>query len=121
MPRRAPRPCAVPGCPRLVREGSYCAEHLAERRRSQDARRGTAAQRGYGQHWRKIRARFLRKYPRCARCGAVATVAHHIKRVRDGGRHTEDNLMALCAACHSRLHAESGESFTPAAEGGKGR
>lgn len=114
---RAARICAVPGCSVLIRDGSYCPEHQAQRRREHDARRGTPSQRGYGAHWRMIRARFLRKHPRCERCGGRATIAHHIVRVRDGGRHTDDNLQALCASCHSKLHADSGESFAPTARG----
>jgi len=113
-PRRAPRVCSQPGCPNLVRgPRRFCDKHQAQEYARQDARRGTAAQRGYGEHWRQIRARFLKRLPLCELCGRPATVAHHRRRVRDGGRHTDDNLQALCASCHSQLHAESGESFSP--------
>ena len=112
MPRRAARPCSVPGCPELIRgKGRFCAQHQAEEYARQDARRGSATRRGYGTKWRRIRARFLARYPTCKTCGAPATVAHHKVRRRDGGRDSFDNLMALCTSCHSRLHAESGESF----------
>jgi 5-methylcytosine-specific restriction endonuclease McrA len=31
--------------------------------------------------------------------------AHHIQRVADGGTHSEDNLIVLCANCHRIAHA----------------
>lgn len=115
MPRKAPRPCKVPRCPNLVHgDRIYCEdhEHLERARKARaDARRGTAAQRGYGAGWQKRRAQFLARHPVCEECGRPATVAHHIVRKRDGGSDRDHNLRALCASCHSRLHAETGESF----------
>jgi len=112
-PRRAARVCSQPGCPNLVRTPGerFCPEHLAEERRRQDARRGSSAQRGYGPHWQKIRSRYLALHPRCEQCGAPATTVHHKVRLRDGGSNRVENLESLCQPCHSRLHAESGESF----------
>ena len=113
MPYKVARPCSFPGCPRLVREpGKWmCPEHQKEYEKEQDARRGSAAERGYDARWRDIRDRFLAANPTCEKCGATATVAHHIIRRRDGGKDHPRNLMALCASCHSRLHAAAGHNW----------
>ena len=113
MPRRAARPCSQPGCPNLVfrHDRRFCDVHQSQEWKKQDAKRGTSAQRGYGQRWREIRDRYLTDHPFCEKCGDPATIAHHIVRKRQGGRDAADNLIALCQSCHSRLHAESGESF----------
>lgn len=113
MPYKAARPCSHPGCPELVREPgvSRCPKHQREYEQAQDAKRGTAAERGYDARWREIRERFLYDHPMCEKCGAPATVAHHIVRRRDGGKDTPRNLMALCASCHGRLHAKAGHNW----------
>ena len=113
MPRRAARACSHPGCPLLVRESgvSRCPEHQQEYERKQDARRGSATERGYDARWREIRDRFLAEHPLCEKCGKAATVAHHIVRRREGGKDTPHNLMALCGSCHSRLHAKAGHNW----------
>ena len=115
MPRLPARPCAHRGCPNLVRgrDRRFCPEHQSEEWKRQDAQRGTAAERGYDFRWREIRDQFLADHPLCAQCGnAPATVAHHVVRKRDGGSDDPSNLLALCASCHSALHAESGESWS---------
>ena len=42
----------------------------------------------------------------CAYCGhrdGLNLTAHHIKRKRDGGKDTPENLIALCYNCHNRV------------------
>ena len=43
-----------------------------------------------------------------ARALTAATDVHHIVPRRDGGPDEEDNLMALCHACHSRVTGQGG-------------
>ncbi len=113
MPRRAPRPCGKPGCPRLTREKRrLCTEHLrewearraaalAERRKRYDAKRPSAHKRGYGRRWRKLRDMVLARSPVCE-CGALATeVDHKVARAK-GGTDEWDNLVAMCKSCHSK-------------------
>lgn len=50
------RVCTEPGCGELVKDGR-CDEH----RRARDRARGTAAQRGYGQAHRSLRASWQRR------------------------------------------------------------
>jgi len=109
MPRRAARPCSAPGCPNLVRGRGvrYCAEHLAEHRKKQDAERGSASERGYGPQWQKARDAYLKEHPWCQRCGKKrAIIVHHIVRKRDGGSDEPLNLLALCKLCHTQVHAQ---------------
>jgi len=71
--------------------------------REYNRQRGSSTAQGYDSHWVKIRAMFLRHNPQCARCGGMATEAHHKTTLKDGGTHHFDNLMALCKQCHSSI------------------
>jgi 5-methylcytosine-specific restriction protein A len=83
------------------------------RQAEHDAQRGTAAQRGYGARWQRVRLRFLKTHPLCAECersGLVtaATDVHHLVPRRSGGPDAESNFEALCHECHSRITAQGG-------------
>jgi len=113
-PRRLPSPCRAIGCPALVDGGGYCPTHKRDEARRYDAQRGTATQRGYNAHWRRVRAAVLADEPLCRRCreaGRVTPAAevHH----RDGNAHNlaRDNLEPLCRSCHSRESATSGQRW----------
>ncbi len=84
----------------------------AERRRDADARRGSAASRGYDGNWRRVRLAFLKAHPLCVFCRAAgrveaATVADHVVAVVDAPERRLDwsNLRALCKPCHDRRTA----------------
>jgi 5-methylcytosine-specific restriction enzyme A len=100
MPYRPATPCRYPGCPELTHE-RYCPEHRGQVR--PDDRPGSTA-RGYGSRWQTVRRMFLRREPLCELCGDTATVAHHKVEKKDGGRDNFENLQALCAVCHNRVH-----------------
>lgn len=112
MPRRAARPCKAPGCPNLVRgQGAYCEEHSKQQKTKSDAQRGTAAQRGYGARWRRLRKMFLAENPLCADPFGVhaergetvaASQVDHIVAKSRGGTDDWDNLQSLCRSCHDR-------------------
>ena len=125
MPKRPPRPCSQPGCPALT-DGQYCPEHrkLAAVRYNR-YERDPAIQKLYGGTWPCIRARFLAAHPLCAVCqkeGRVtaADEVHHIQPLSRGGTHAEDNLMALCKECHSRITAREGGRWAPAGRSRRG-
>ena len=118
MPRKPRKPCAFPGCPRLVESGSrYCSEHQKEEdRRYEKYGRYPHTRRRYGRAWKRIRDRYVSTHPLCEMClkdGRYAKTeeVHHIKPLSEGGTHDDDNLMALCKSCHSRIHAERGDRW----------
>lgn len=93
--------------------GLYCNAHLDQElaeRRAEDERRGTAASRGYGSRWRRLRAQFLIENPICTDSLGVhphetraASVVDHIER-HDGNPKLfwdRDNWQALCSRCHA--------------------
>jgi len=109
MPLLPGRPCSHQGCTKLVRgrRVRFCDEHLAEERRRQDERRGTAGQRGYDAAWQAIQDRYLAEHPFCEvtpGCGRRAVLVHHVVSVRDGGTNDPGNLQAACRTCHARRH-----------------
>jgi hypothetical protein len=79
------------------------------RAKGYDARRGSAASRGYDHKWRRFREAWLAKHPLCVTCmvgGLVvlATVVDHVIPHRgDVEMFWKDgNHQALCKACHDR-------------------
>lgn len=118
MPSRPGRPCAHPGCGRLVRgKASRCTLHKKARARARwmddQARRPPAHRRGYDSTWRRVRATQLKRQPLCEDCLAAgrttaAQMVHHHERV-DAAPHLRlapANLVSLCNRCHARRHAE---------------
>lgn len=112
MPTAPAKPCAQPGCPRLVMQGARCDVHRRDHDRQLSDRRGTARQRGYDSRWERFRKFALARLgPLCIEClkqgrTVVARELHHIISLRDGGARLDlDNVAPLCAACHRRHHA----------------
>lgn len=83
--------------------GARCGAHVARREE-----RPSAARRGYGARWRRVRAMFLAAHPICCdpfglhseRVVAATDVDHVVPR-RRGGADVEDNFQSLCHGCHS--------------------
>lgn len=51
---------------------------------------------------------YLARNPLCVVCGRLgrvraATEVHHVKPIAEGGSDADENLMALCTPCHSRI------------------
>ncbi|MER8861790.1 HNH endonuclease [Mesorhizobium sp. M0757] len=104
-------PNRITACGCSVPKGTKCVHEQAsakQRQASNDAERGTPAQRGYDADWSKIRFRFLHHHPTCCVCGAKATHVDHIKSIREAPelRLVESNLRAMCLPCHSRRTAK---------------
>lgn len=111
MPSAAPRPCAHAGCAALVPHGQrWCDEHKAPALAEQDARRGSARERGYSARWEHVRKHYLTDHPLCELCEAegrvkLAALVHHRTPIEQGGRVLDrSNLEALCVACHGVRH-----------------
>jgi len=103
----------MPGCAGVVRNGvcTVCGPKRRLSRRQHDEQRGSAAARGYGHHWRKVRAMQLRRSPFCEHCArdgktTVASEVDHIVARRDGGSDAFENLQSLCKSCHSKKTAK---------------
>jgi len=113
MPKMPRRPCGFPGCPNLT-DGRFCEEHAKqENRRYERYQRDPATKRRYGRAWQRIRDRYAAAHPFCEECykrGVLTPTEeiHHIKPLAHGGTHADDNLMALCKPCHSRITVEMG-------------
>ena len=71
--------------------------------------------------WQTLRASYLAKHPVCESCDkegntTLACVVHHVVPVEDATdvaameslAFDASNLMALCNACHERIHTEIG-------------
>ena len=116
MPRKPKKPCAFPGCPKLT-EGKYCEEHRkVAAKRYETEERDPATRTRYGSAWRKVRKAYAEQHPLCEEClkaGRYVPVehVHHKTPLAEGGTNDFSNLMSLCKSCHSKIHAERGDSF----------
>ena len=91
-------------------------------------KRPSAAKRGYGRRWRKLRARHIASEPLCRECRRLGRVragevVDHI-RPHDGREallYDEKNLQTLCKTCHDshKRRVESGASIPTAGFGGR--
>lgn len=119
MPSAALRPCTHPGCGALaVSRGAKCARHQGVAQAELDARRGTAASRGYNGAWRRFREAYLGRHPLCVACHAnsritLARDVDHIVplRVAPERKYDESNLQALCQPCHAAKTATEDGGF----------
>jgi 5-methylcytosine-specific restriction protein A len=119
MPRKAPRPCRSPGCPKHAEPGgAHCAEHAAARRAAEYARRGSAASRGYDSKWQRERLAYLKQNPICVECkkaGHVvpSKVVDHIVPHKGDQKlfWNRRNWQALCKTCHDRKTAREDGGF----------
>ena len=119
MPRKAPRPCRQPGCPKHTAPGSaYCSEHAAKRRAAEDARRGSAASRGYGGKWQRERLEYLKRNPLCVTCKAAGHVVparivdHKVPHKGDQKLFWDrKNWQSMCKPCHDRKTASEDGGF----------
>jgi len=117
MPLAPQRPCLQPGCSQLTRD-TRCPKHQ-EQHRAQDVElRGTAADRGYDSHWRRLRNAFIKRNPFCVHCYAKgmvtqATVVDHVTPHRGDPalRLDWENLQSLCTSCHARKTKQEGPGY----------
>ena len=112
----------MPGCPRLAVEKGRCEEHAYPVWGGRE--RPTAAQRGYGWEWQKIRKQVLREEPHCRWCGKPSVTVDHIRPKARGGSDARSNLQALCNSCRKikdardaaegkRRKRKEAEGYTP--------
>lgn len=92
-----------------MRDGSgYCGQHQSDRKigKFADQQRGSRHERGYGSEWERLRKRILSRdkglCQPCLRQGKPrpAQAVDHIVPKSKGGTDDDDNLQAICKACH---------------------
>jgi 5-methylcytosine-specific restriction protein A len=111
VPWKPKKPCAYPGCKELT-VNRYCEQHQKLMDKRYDTyERSPAVKKRYGRAWKRIRDRYIGKHPLCEMClknhkTTPATEVHHIRPLSRSGDHDEDNLMALCKPCHSKITAK---------------
>jgi 5-methylcytosine-specific restriction protein A len=116
VPRKPKRPCSYTGCPELTEE-RFCEKHQkVENQRYEKYDRDPAVRRRYGRAWKRIRDSYALVHPFCEQCltnGKYVKTEeiHHRLPLSEGGTHERCNLIALCKACHARLHAERGDRW----------
>ncbi|QDQ89154.1 HNH endonuclease [Alcaligenaceae bacterium SJ-26] len=117
MTQRPNRPCRAQGCNALHRNANgYCDEHQEMTAAWKESQRGSAADRGYGAAWRKLRLLVLRRdgwICRCDECRKTGRVRNasevdHVIPKAEGGTDDSSNLRAINSDCHkTKTQAES--------------
>jgi 5-methylcytosine-specific restriction protein A len=84
-------------------------------KRELDRQRPSAARRGYGSRWRRVRAAYLARHPWCVPCQAAgrlkpATIVDHVVPHRGDPVlfWDEGNWAAMCKPCHDAKTAREG-------------
>ena len=108
-PNRPASPCSSLRCPHL----RPCPVHG---KRPWEHDRPSAAARGYGPRWKKLRLYILsRDDGLCVPCRAkglarVATMVDHKTPKASGGTDDEANLQAICQRCHDSKSGREGQA-----------
>lgn len=96
--------CRWPRCKRYVSAPGYCRPHRQQVDRDRNQRSPYVTR-----EWRRLSQAVTARDGRCQvpSCGSTSRlVAHHLENRREGGPDAMDNLVTLCASCHSRYEAD---------------
>lgn len=120
MPNKPFKPCPGKGprrggCPNLIKAGDLCCEEcmpfVKKANKEYDKQRDQTPERQFlhSRAWRKVRDMYLNMHPLCEECLSKgktiqAYLVHHIDR--NELNNSEDNLEALCDACHEEEHRD---------------
>ncbi len=117
MPMRAPRICS---CGRRVAYGERC-QCQKQRDRAADAKRPSAALRGYDSEWRELSQAYLAEpgHQRCA-CGKRAVLVAHRISIKQAPhlRLERSNWKPSCQACNLRQNIREEGGFGKPPGGG---
>ena len=131
MPKRAKKPCAYPGCSKLVSGQTYCEKHQVKVEKQRQKRydkfqRDKRAAKFYSSaRWQKLRDRKLKHDPLCKYCEAkgIVTPASEVDHIVPievdwSKRFDWDNLQSLCHSCHMKKTAEDKKKYQRQGIGG---
>lgn len=101
MPRRPLKPCNHAGCRALTAQ-AYCQAHEEQHKpKAWQSTKGSAHSRGYGAHWRRLRALILTRDPICKACSRrPSNQVDHVVPKSQGGSDDPTNLRGICDGCH---------------------
>jgi 5-methylcytosine-specific restriction protein A len=98
--------CSYPSCNKLVNINErYCTEHKTNKKPFESAIRFNESLYNTTR-WRKLRVKILNEQPNCFKCGISKSESklevHHLVPPRGNEElfFDENNLMAICSACH---------------------
>jgi 5-methylcytosine-specific restriction protein A len=107
--------CKHPTCTAFIAAPGYCQDHAGQQPPSRHTH--------YDQHqrdremkafydsaaWQRARSAALARQPWCQRCGDIATTVHHRSPAKtDSAKRLDpNNLVPMCAPCHSQIEAEA--------------
>lgn len=118
MPYAPKKPCAEPGCPKLIDVGTTRCEKHKPKQRWKLSFKGTDP--FYkSKRWLEKRAEHLIEEPLCRSCRAQgmyrnAHMVDHIVPRSQGGADLDDrNLQSLCNPCHQRKRGEEAHYKRP--------
>lgn len=119
MPSLPPRPCTAPRCRAYAVKDGRCDKHQRE---PWSHNGKTAAERGYGYKWTKLRAKVLKRDGHlCQNClqegiYTQATQVDHVIPKFLGGDDRLENCSSICDNCHTKKTAnesKQGRTQTP--------
>lgn len=108
MPRALPKPCAMPGCPNIVRQVRYCPSCKPKMNKSSRIDQKQRKKFYNSKLWKYTRLEQLEREPTCRHCReqgkeTIANEVDHVKPIEQGGSPTDSrNLQSLCKSCHSK-------------------
>lgn len=114
--------CKTPCCGNLAQQGYQWCEECYNKRKEYNKTHNTHNDKMYDKYsrnkdskaiytsksWMQKRKDIMDKHNGlCNRCGAKATMIHHIKPLTDDGdAYNNDNLVPLCWKCHGIMHKQ---------------
>ena len=118
MPHKPNKPCAHPGCAKLVPPTEmYCEKHKPLHPVIED--RPSSTERGYNSAWQRARQGYLADHPLCVECMKhgryvkATDVDHIIPHCGDRELFWDrDNWQSLCHECHSKKTATEDRAAT---------
>ena len=102
--------CREAGCNVLIDTGSYCKDHIKEKKKPFENAIRNNVELYNTNLWKKLRKIMLVYYPFCCKCGneELLQVHHRVNPMGDDSLFFDlDNLEVVCENCHRIITANS--------------